>query len=355
MKKSFLSQLLVMSSLVIFVGCGSDSTNYSLLPSAEIFEQTTAFNNKLDILFVISDKPSMSSHQAKLVASFATFINQFVSKGFDFKIAVVTTSAYMADPTLNGYDSADVAEADFNDSDGTQNSGIYVITPDDPNILTDFAINAKPDKNTSGQDGRAFSSFRQALNSTRPINQGFLRPDSFLAVVIVDNADDFSGNGRCVGCNVSGRYNAPTLDAVSVYKDYLETLTGTSGATARFNVSAMTQSASPCQGGQNMVRIMDLANTTNGVIGDICQSDFGASMAEISNQISTLSTQFFLDREPIVSSISVIVDGAVIAQDPNNGWQYNATANSITFHGTAVPAQGSQIMVNFDPLTIDTN
>lgn len=268
--------ILFAAAIAFAPGCGSKDASYSLLSTGQHFVQTNgAFNGKLDILFVINDEPAMSSYQAKLVASFATFMNLFQTKGYDFKIAVVTPSGYLADSTLNGYTSVNDNAADFNDYNGTTHSGMFVLTPSDTNLLSDFAVNAKPTKNTAGQDGRSFSSFRQALQSTRPINSGFLRSDSFLAVVIVDDQDDFSGNQRCDGCNVSGRYGAATLDPVSVYVNFLSTLTGTSGATARYNVSAMTQISSPCEGSSLMTRVMDLANQTNGILGDICQSDFG--------------------------------------------------------------------------------
>jgi len=325
------------------VGCSERNPSLSLLPETDTFIQTTSANNKLDVLFVINDQPSMSSFQQSLVVSFSSFMNLFQSKGFDYKIAVTTSSGYMADSTLSGYNPLNVSLADFNDFNGSVYSNYFVIEPTNPNLLSVFAINAKPSKNTAGQDGRAFSSFRQALLNTRPINAGFLRSDSYLAVVIVDNQDDFSGNGRCTGCNNSGRYNAPTLDSVTVYKDFLDQATGTSGYTARYSVSAMTQSAAPCQGGTNMVRIMDLVTKTNGVIGDICQADFGPSMVEISNQIATLSTQFFL---------RVKVGGVLVPEDAINGWSYRADANSISFHGSAIPQQGAAIAVDFDPVTI---
>jgi hypothetical protein len=347
-----LSALIILIS-ALNIGCGEEKPSFSLLPDGQTFRQTKGtFSNKLDILFVINDQPSMSSFQAELVQSFSSFMGIFESKGFDFKIAVVTSSGYMADPTLNGYNPINVAEADFNDFNGTIHSNMFVILPTDPNLYSNFAINAKPAKNTAGQDGRAFSSFRQALRNTRPINAGFLRSDSFLAVVIVDNQDDFSGNGRCTGCNINQRYNAPTLDPVDVYVDFLDTTTSSSGASARYNVSAMTQIAAPCQGGTNMVRIMDLVSKTNGVLGDICQADFGPSMADMADRIATLSTQFYLDRIPNVSTITVDIDGVSVPQDSTNGWTYNADANSIVFHGTAIPEQDSAINVNFDPITI---
>jgi hypothetical protein len=348
----FQGLVLIILSLLA-VGCGEEKPSFGLLPDGQTFYQDAkAFNNKLDILFVINDQPNMSAFQAKLVASMSTFMNTFVTKGFDYKIAVATTSGYMADPTLNGYNPINVDLADFNDFNGTVYSGIYVIEPSTPDIFGTFGINAKPSKNSAGQDARSFSSMRQALQSTRPINIGFSRSDAFLAVIIVDNQDDFSGNGRCNGCNINQRYNAPTLDPVDVYVDFLDDTTGTSGALARYNVSAMTQSAVPCQGGANMVRIMELANRTNGVIGDICQVDFGNSMADMAKQIAMLSTQFVLDRIPDVNTISVIINGTPVPQDATNGWSYSAEANAIQFHGTSIPPQDAAIIVNFDPLTI---
>ena len=353
MKTAFKHSVILLSFIFLLSACGGGGATYSLLPQASRFHQNgTAFNNKLDILFVINDQPSMSSFQAELVSSMSSFMNVFQAKGFDFKIAVATSAAYMADPTLNSYNAVNISAADFNDFNGTVYSGFPVLLPDNLDLLGNFGINAQPNKNTAGQDGRSFSSMRQALNSSRPRNSGFLRGDSYLAVIIVDNQDDFSGNARCTGCNVNQRYNSPNLDAVSVYKDFLGTVTGTSGSSARFNVSAMTQSAQPCQGGQNMTRIMDLVTSTNGIIGDICQADFGASMAQISNQIAQLSTQFFLPTQPVVATISVVVDGSVISNDTANGWTYDSVANSIVFHGTSIPQQGAVVDVNYDPTTV---
>lgn len=347
--------LLFAFSIMVFLisGCDKSSGGISILSTAQDFRSSpSTVNNQLDILFVINDQPSMSSFQTALVTSMSTFMNTFQQKGFDYKIAVVTTSAYLADPTLAGYSPINAADADFNDYNGLVHSYMPVITPADPNLLSNFEINAKPSKNTSGQDGRTFSSFRQALRNQGPVNYGFLRPNSFLAIIIVDNQDDFSGNGRCSGCNISGRYNAPTLDSVSVYTNFLNNLTGTSGSLARYNVSAMTQIAKPCQGGTTMTRIIELANQTNGVLGDICQADFGPSMAAIADQITLLSTQYFLDRVPIVSSITVTIDGVSIPQSSTNGWTFDSAANSIQFHGSAIPQQGASIIVNYDPTTL---
>ena len=35
-----------------------------------------------------------------------------------------------------------------------------------------------------------------------------------------------------------------------------------------------------------------------------------------------------------------------------NGWEYVSESNSIVFNGSAVPAQGASILVDFDPVSL---
>ncbi len=98
---------------------------------------------------------------------------------------------------------------------------------------------------------------------------------------------------------------------------------------------------------------MDLATQTNGVLGDICQADFGPSMAAMADRITLLSTQYYLDRVPVLSSIRVIIDGVAVPESSTNGWTYDAAANSIQFYGSAIPQQGANIIVNYDPTTLN--
>ena len=51
-----------------------------------------------------------------------------------------------------------------------------------------------------------------------------------------------------------------------------------------------------------------------------------------------LTVRFPLDQEPAnLSSITVIIEGSEVAQDPFNGWTYDSRSNSIVFHGTEIP------------------
>lgn len=144
MKKSV---CLLITGLLL-AACGGGGASYSLLPQSKRFHQTgDSFNNKLDILFVINDQPSMSSFQAELVNSMQSFMNVFQTKGFDFKIAVATSAAYKADPTLSGYNIINIDKADFNEYNGTTHSGVPILLPSER--LGSWAFHQPPDCGSS--------------------------------------------------------------------------------------------------------------------------------------------------------------------------------------------------------------
>jgi hypothetical protein len=94
---------------------------------------------------------------------------------------------------------------------------------------------------------------------------------------------------------------------------------------------------------------MEIAADTNGVTGSICDSSYASTLDAIQQQIIELGTQFYLSRTPIVSTITVDVNSVSVPEDATNGWTYSSTANSIIFHGAAIPSAGATIAVNFQP------
>lgn len=226
-------------------------------------------------------------------------------------------------------------------------------------------------------------------------NPAFLRSTSFLAVIILSDEDDFSnytrtenswgGNAALDHCyvnnamdtiastaygtnaHVSTCANQTPPDSVASYVSAFDTLTQSTGATRRWNVSTIAVLDSACQlshsqdpynGNSAFVsiqgqRYVQISNDTQGIQGSICDTSYANTLASIASQITTLSTQFFLKQIPQVNTIVVTVNGGLVPESPTNGWQYSSAANSIQFFGTAVPAQGAQINVNFIPQTIN--
>jgi hypothetical protein len=201
-------------------------------------------------------------------------------------------------------------------------------------------------------DERPFQSFREVLQS--PLNADFRRNEAYLAVIIVTDEDDFSTDTS----NYYGEdYDHPEIHPVQDYVDYLDEYTGTSGEHRRYSVSGITINDEDCLAanfpwGNIAERVHALVEATDGVIGDVCSDDFAATLDSIQSRINELATQFRIDRPLLPETIEVIVDGVAVPESTENGWSYSEATQILRFHGDAVPAQGAQVVVHYEPVTI---
>lgn len=338
----------------LMAGCGSNGTSYSLLSTGQSFKQAKV-NSKVDMLWVVDNSGSMQPLQQNMTSNFNSFISQFITKGYDFHLAVTSSEAYLAGANFNHNN----AYSQF--SDGlTTHTGVFDIVPGTPNIISTFVTNASLGANGSG-DERVFSSFKAALED--PQNNGFLRTDSFFAMIILSDEDDFSNPNRPEyswtfrNGIADHKYSDPGLESVDSYVSYLDSKTASTGATRRYSVSAITVDTTAClnqysrssPGAIMGQRYIDMVNKTGGVLGSVCDTSYAGSLQAIQSRILELSTQFYLSGLPVVESITVSVNSLAVPKDDSNGWSYNPDANSIVFHGTAIPEAGADINVNFDP------
>lgn len=346
----------MMASAVtlMMTGCGGgDSTSFSLLATGQTFKQATV-NSKIDVLWVVDDSGSMQPLQDNLTSNFNSFISQFVDKKYDFQVGVTGTTSYRSAPFFLN----DPNLAKFRDG-AASHSGVFMITPDTPDLLNVFITNATLGV-TGGGDERAFSSMRAALDSD--LNAGFLRDDSFLAIVILSDEDDFSNPTRPTNSYVGGDHNYAQvgLESVDSYVSYLDGLTGSTPSKRRYSVSAITIKDETCraayvaQSSTAIVgaRYIELANKTDGVLGSVCDVSFADSLVAIQQRIIELSTQFYLDGEPQEETIKVFVNGKVVPKHAVHGWSYNPVSNAIVFHGNSIPSSGVSINVTFDPVKL---
>ena len=347
-----------LGTVAIQSGCGEHTPSYSILPAAQQFVQDAEpVNAKVDILWVIDNSGSMATSQANLVNNFEAFIKDFVDNEYDFQMAVTTTDAYRAKPPFNG-GSWNYNRSDFRDGANGNFSGVRIITPETPDIVETFVTNATQGIWGHG-DERPFESIVTTLDLT-PATEGFLRGDAFLAIIILTDEDDFSHDGSNWARD---DYNYPGLHSIGQYIDFLDQYTGSSGDSRRYNVNSISILDQECldevsYGVQKIGhRVHELVDETGGIKGSLC-GDFRVILGSMSQLILQLSTQFYLDREPVVSSIRVSINGEVVPHVDENpgpkkgGWSYNASANSILFHGDYLPPQGAVISVNFDPTSM---
>ncbi|MDO9280713.1 MAG: hypothetical protein Q7U06_02325 [Pseudomonadota bacterium] len=117
-------------------------------------------------------------------------------------------------------------------------------------------------------------------------------------------------------------------------------------------------------------RYQSIVAETNGLyipltnIEDGCSpTDFGTSLDELGTLLSNLMTLFPLQSVPDVASIEVYVDGETIerseitsgSEEAGNaeygtGWTYDASENSVSFHGEAVPDYNQDVRIYYRPL-----
>lgn len=338
--------LLALLAGVCMWGC-SEQVFY--LPSEQqVFQQNrSSLNRVLDVLWVIDNSGSMETSQANLATNLNSFIDGFVRRSLSFKMAFTTSDSYLS------LFSGNWADSNFRDGGDTYgHSGVPIITDQTPNIQDVFLKNARPGINGKG-DERVFQSIQQSL--INPNNQNFLRPESFFAIIIISDEDDFSWDGST---DISPSYSHVGLHPVSRYVNFLDTFTGSVPDNRRYNVSTISIMDTAClnllkpptNASQKIgLRYMDIVDATNGHKGSLCEN-FADTLNKISGKILELLTQFPLNRTPDIATIKVIVDNKEIPESATDGWTYNSAQNSIYFHGNSVPAEGQSVVINYNPL-----
>src|SRR4051812_44958689 len=110
MKATFVFCLIILTA-----GCGNH-IQFGLTTEGQSFQQnSSSFTNQLDVLWVVDNSASMKPLQTNMTNNFGSFISSFQTQGWDFKMAVTTSDAYLADTALNGYKASNSGLAQFRD------------------------------------------------------------------------------------------------------------------------------------------------------------------------------------------------------------------------------------------------
>ena len=316
----------------------------------------------VDILFVVNNSPSMCAKQHQLAANFQGFIQALETEQLDFHVGVTTSD--FSNPTFQGR---------------------LVAGPGDPTVLTSVALDGGADIAQQFSDNiaavgvtgspdsqpllAAAVALQEPLASTA--NAGFLRANAALAIIVVDDQDDYS---------LALPPSIPADDPLPHYftrlflglkgpgNDGLVTVSAIVGADptteqpADCNVQgAADQSCIFTDFSANAAnRILAVVSATSGVPQSICQSNFGPLLSSLGAAIGGLSRRFNLSATPLgqdfeASSITVVVtppggQPQTIAQSDQTGWHYDPTSQSVEFIGSYAPPSGSQILITFATL-----
>jgi hypothetical protein len=276
----------------------------------------------VDILMVVDDSCSMQPYQERLGQNFEAFINYFIDANVNYHIAVVTT---------------DIESAGAGEFVG------QIITPETKNAAAKF--------NSFVNVGIEGSSFEMGLEAAKlalspallsSTNTDFLREEAGLSIIFTSDEEDASPEPVNHYINnffeVKGQrdrdvFNASTLTALMV-----DNCPGGSGG------ASVTGT-----------RYIDVAEQTNGIVGDICadEEDFSTIVNELSLNASRLRADFTLSSLPATATLTLAIDEEFI-ECTTGDWRYElavvdgVSVAKVIFSESAIPPVTSRIEVRYD-------
>lgn len=271
----------------------------------ESFTQNLAKNGDVDILWVIDDSGSMSDNQTALANNFSSFIDSFLAKDVDFKMAITTTDG------TNGHNGKMVGNSDKLTSDLAKFN------------KTEFLNNFR----TWSRVGVAGSGREQGLKTAKSFfdrySSSFLRQDAYLAIVFISDEEDQSEK------------------TVTEYLNFYKSLKSNPAMVKAY--SLVTQKILPSQQWESIGhRYNYVADQTNGLKGDL-DEDFAVTLNNIGTTISNLTDTFALNGSPYQNSIEVYVNGV----KKTSGWSYDSVSKVVKFAANSIPVNGAAIVVKY--------
>ncbi|MCX6126311.1 MAG: hypothetical protein NTV34_16380 [Proteobacteria bacterium] len=314
-------------------------------------------HSKVDILWVVDSSGSMSEEQAYLGQNFNSFMGQLVASGTDFQTGVTTTdicsltspaqipSAERYCPTLDGSPSTHLRGS------LTGQAGRKVLKPGMADIASRFIQYTNVGTQGSGFEHGLKAAEMAVQKSLAGSNENLVRPDAFLAVIVVsDEEDDGIGLGMP---DTYSNYNYVAAGATSVHytDDHLISNLNIAKGVGKFSVSAITgtrnSNGSMCSAPHSIPReegtqYISAARKTGGIVQSICDTNWSSSLSSIGQDIAGQSAQIILSHVAYQGTIKVFVANA-----ENTQWTYNPGNNAIKFNSGYVPAQGSSVRVDY--------
>ncbi|MCA9652163.1 MAG: VWA domain-containing protein [Myxococcales bacterium] len=227
----------------------------------------------VDFLFVIDNSGSMSTYQANLIANFPTFINgiQTTLDGVDsYQVGVITTDEYFTN-TPNCRNLSSLVVQSSGGVCGPYADGDNFMTEDDDLAMT---FNCAANVGTSGSGlelpmQAMVEAVQEVDGGPGQCNEGFLRDDSLLVIVII--TDEYDGPGDPEGLSSPG-------DPMTWYDDVVAARAGIPENIVVLSlINYMGGPCPPFSGYDDGVHIATFTELfgDNGFLGGICEPDYG--------------------------------------------------------------------------------
>jgi hypothetical protein len=271
-------------------------------------DTTSGGCKKVDLLFVIDNSGSMADEQVNLVNSFPEFIDGMRTQLADtegYHVGVISTDVYTGDltcvPLQEGALITETAGGGSSNATCTPfTSGLRFMTEAD-DLETKFACAAQIGISGDGDERPVqalTAAFAPGITAPGACNEGFLRDDALLVVVMItDEEDDHEGEAEaCDQSPQQGSAGEPSdwFDALVAVKGeetaiVLLSLVGTTGADACLTLDK-------CNGGidgaEPAPRLLELTEMfTYGFVGPVC-APYGPFFLEAIDVIQSACDEF---------------------------------------------------------------
>lgn len=372
--ENLLRKAIVLISSLALVSCGGGG-GVTIQPGSETFNLESQVNDKIDILWVVDCSVSMANEIQNVRDNISDFMTDFTTLGYDFRIGVITTTAwshyaYLADNNLSELTKFNLLHTGEATSRDSTNGGALpkYIDPANPDVLGNFDINFDIDAaghcgdlNTSGMfsyigDERGMQSLRAFIDYS-PDLSSFLRDDSFFAIIMI--ADEKDGSRDYLVPDIANGNNDPGGPIYHDPADYQSYLTNYfQGNSDRFRAYAITKIS-----GQPFIdSYHSFAQGSGGFVVDIDDPDYSEELSQITTNIIEVASQFPLQSTPIESSLQVSytyddMGTPTTVQVPKddtevNGYKYFSVGNYVAFFGTYRPPANSSVSIVYDPTSL---
>jgi hypothetical protein len=300
---------LILVAAGIFVSCTERSASIYTKPTDrkddidEGNETIDDFSPQADILFVVDNSGSMSTHQANLAANIPQFTGEFFRAPIlDYHIAVVSTD-------VDGFASPCC---------GKFAGSVKVVDKRTPNADAVLASNLKLGINGSGTE-QPFQAVRMAMDPAllATDNAGFARKHSAFVAIFITDAEDQS-----------------TIDPQGLYNFILQMKGNRKKKAFAFGALIPTTETNcdrdafqPPTLIEQFLGMFPLAGSNE---MNLCAPDFGKRLAEAAASIvNEVGNKIYLSRRPDIQTLRVTYGAADLPNNPRNGWTFDPRENAI--------------------------
>lgn len=279
----------------------------------------------VDVLFVVDNSGTLANERDRLAAEFDRFISVLLAAEVDFHVGVTSTDL----------------SAETGDEGRLRGSPRFIdrSTPEPERVFA-RAVRFPWTREVAHEQGLAAMVAALSLPNLALENQGFLRDEAALAVIVVSDEDDQS------------------IGPVEAYVRFLAGLKAP-GRAANISLSAVVgERPDGCfPPGEEGVfgaraepgeRYLDVASATSGLSQSICAADFGPFVDQLATTLAALRRVFPLSAPAETGSLRVRVDGVLVPESATNGWTLRPDGRSIEFSPNRTPRPGAEIRIEYD-------